>query len=130
MSNTLLSTHYDPIRLLTAVHADLAALAFARRAAPFTGQLTMRSLVLEIGFSCIQSLSVPGVYDYVGSQLGLAIAPSPVWPSPCIHKGRHPRFTFSKLNTLPADALCLRFDDGLTTATARLKVRWFATPFL
>ena len=37
-------------------------------------------------FSCIQFLSVPGVYDYVGSQLGLAIAPSPVWPSPCIHK--------------------------------------------
>ena len=40
----------------------------------------------------------------------------------CIH--------YSKLNTLPADASCLRFDDGLTTATARLKVRWFATPFL
>ena len=38
----------------------------------------MRSLVLEIGFSCMQFLSVPGVYDYVGSQLGLAIAPSPV----------------------------------------------------
>ena len=36
-------------------------------------------------------------------------------------QGRHPNFTFSKLNTQPADALCLRFDGGLTTATARLK---------
>ena len=49
---------------------------------------------------------------------------------PMYPQGRHPRFTFSKLNTLPADASCLRFDDSLTTATARLKVRWFATPFL
>ena len=49
---------------------------------------------------------------------------------PLYPQGRHPSFTFSKLNTQPADALCLRFDDGLTTATARLKVRWFATPFL
>ena len=45
-------------------------------------------------------------------------------------QGRHPSFHFSKLNTQPADASCLRFDDGLTTATARLEVRWFATPFL
>ena len=45
-------------------------------------------------------------------------------------QGRHPSFTFSKLNTQPTDASCLRFDDGLTTATARLEVRWFATPFL
>ena len=37
MSNTLLNTHYDPIRLLTAVHAGLAALAFARRATPLRG---------------------------------------------------------------------------------------------
>ena len=58
------------------------------------GQSTMRSLVLEIGFSCMQFLSVPGVYDYVGSQLGLAIAPSPVWPSPCIHKVGIPVSTF------------------------------------
>ena len=36
----------------------------------------------KIGFSRMQFLSVPGVYDYVGSQLGLAIAPSPVQPSP------------------------------------------------
>ena len=49
---------------------------------------------------------------------------------PLYPQGRHPSFTFSKLNTLPADASCLRFDDGLTTATARLEVRWFATPFL
>ena len=67
-----------PIRLLTAVHAGLAALAFARRATLLRKQSTMRSLVLEIGFSCMQFLNVPGVSDYVGSQLGLAIAPSPV----------------------------------------------------
>ena len=39
-------------------------------------------------------LNVPGVYDYVGSQLGLAIAPSPVWPSPCIHKAGIPDSPF------------------------------------
>ena len=41
-----------------------------------------------------------------------------------------PVSTFRSSNTQPADALCLRFDGGLTTATARLKVRWFAIPFL
>ncbi|HCC56892.1 MAG TPA: hypothetical protein DEQ47_06440 [Solibacterales bacterium] len=45
-------------------------------------------------------------------------------------QGRHPDLVFSKLNTQPTDASCLRFDDGLTTATARLEVRWIATPFL
>ena len=90
----------------------------------------MRSLVLEIGFSCIQFLNVPGVYDYVGSQLGLANSALAGVAFPLHPQGRHPSFHCSKLNTQPADALCLRFDDGLTTATARLEVRWFATPFL
>ena len=45
-------------------------------------------------------------------------------------QGRHPDCSFSKLNTQPTDASCLRFGHGLTTATARLEVRWFATPFL
>jgi len=37
---------------------------------------------------------------------------------------------FTKLTTQPTDASRLRFDASLTTGTARLKVRWFATPFL
>jgi hypothetical protein len=49
---------------------------------------------------------------------------------PFCPQGRHPGLFFSKLNTLPADSSCLRFDCGLTTAAARLEVRWFATPFL
>ena len=57
----------------------------------------MTSLVLEIGFSCIQFLSAPGVYDF-SALAGVAF---PWYP-----QGRHPRFTFSKLNTLPADAPC------------------------
>ena len=38
---------------------------------------------------------------------------------PLMAQGRHPILSFSKLNTQPTDASCLRFDDGLTTATAR-----------
>ena len=78
----------------------------------------------------MQFLSVPGVYDYAGSGTGLALAPMSVRPSPSVHRVGIPILFFSKLNTLPADASCLRFDCGLTTAAARLEVRWFATPFL
>jgi hypothetical protein len=61
---------------------------------------------------------------------GLAIfAPASVWPSPSVHGVGTLNF-FTKLDTRPTDASCLRFDGGLATATARLEVRWFATPSL
>ena len=73
-----------------------------------TGQSTMRSLVLEIGFSCIQflpcawGLRLRGISARTRDS-ALAGVAFPLYP-----QGRHPSFTFSKLNTLPADAWCLR----------------------
>jgi len=37
-------------------------------------------------FSSMQFLSVPGVYDYAGSQLELALASKLVWPSPSLYR--------------------------------------------
>jgi len=34
----------------------------------------------------MQFLSVPGVYDYAGSQPGLALSPRLVQPSPTVHR--------------------------------------------
>ena len=51
MSNTLLSTHYDLIRLLTAVHIQLRLYAFLDRTAQGSQNGGLRSL--KIGFSCI-----------------------------------------------------------------------------
>ena len=73
---------------------------------------------------------MPGVYDYAGSQIGLASGARSGVAFPLCPQGRHPDLLFSKLYTQPTDASCLRFGDGLTAATARLEVRWFATPFL
>jgi len=81
-------------------------------------------------FSCMQFLSVPGVCDYARSVTGSR----PLRPLQCglplPSTGSAPRTVFTKLNTQPTDASCLRFDSGLATAPARLEVRWFATPFL
>jgi len=81
-------------------------------------------------FSCMQFLSVPGVYDYAGSGHRLALASIACVAFPFCPQGRHPGLFFSKLNTLPADASRLRFGCGLTTAAAKLEARWFAVPFL
>src|ERR1700751_3460054 len=37
-------------------------------------------------FSCMQFLSVPGVYDYVGSLADSPLSPAGVWPSPKVHR--------------------------------------------
>jgi hypothetical protein len=78
----------------------------------------------------MQFLSVPGVYDYAGSVGGLASIARSQCGLPLLSTGSASRISFSKLDTQPTDASRLRFDRGLATATARLEVRWFATPFL
>jgi len=80
-------------------------------------------------FSCMQFLSVPGVYDYVGSPALSRYRWRP-YCLPLLSTGSASQTSFSKLNTQPTDASCLRFDGHLAIAAARLEVRWFATPFL
>jgi hypothetical protein len=51
------------------------------------GLLRCRAASDEVSrFSCMQFLSVPGVYDYVGSGSRLAFTPAPVRPSPNVHR--------------------------------------------
>ena len=79
-------------------------------------------------FSCMQFLSVPGVYDYAGP-LADSRWPRRVCGLPLLTTGSTSRPRFSAARYPAHRCLYLRFDGSLATASARLKARRFATPF-
>src|SRR5450759_554384 len=80
-------------------------------------------------FSCIQFLSVRGVYDYAGPPADSRLR-RPVCCLPHLSRRSASRIGVSKIDTQPTDSSRLRFESRLSTRPARLEARWFATPFL
>src|SRR5580704_4549955 len=73
-------------------------------------------------FSCMQFLSVLGVYDYAGPTNCSRFRR---WPCclPLLSTGSAPRISFTKLNTRPTDASVYALAHRLAAARARLKAR-------
>ena len=81
-------------------------------------------------FSCMQFLSVPGVYDYAGPHSNSRYCLRACCLPQMCSGSAPPNFRFSKLNTLPAGTPIY----ASTFASRRLPQNsgpgWFATPFL
>jgi hypothetical protein len=80
-------------------------------------------------FSCMQFLSVLGVYDYAGPAHR---SRSRRWPCclPLVSTGSAPRTSFSKLNTRPTDTSVYASPAASRRRPQDSRPRWFATPFL
>ena len=91
-----LHRYYGAIRLLSGVHVRRAALGLP-------GPVPIAGNTEEVSrFSCMQFLSVPGVYDYAGPPAGSRYRRR-VCGLPPLVTGSASRFRFSQLDTLPTD---------------------------
>jgi len=74
-------------------------------------------------FSCMQFLSVPGVYDYAGPHSKLALPSACMLPSPNVQWVGATEFPLFEAQYPARWYPCLRFDIRLATTAAKLGAR-------
>jgi len=80
-------------------------------------------------FSCLQFLSVLGVYDYAGPANCSRFRRWP-YSLPLLSTGSAPRISFTKLHTRPTDASVYASPTASRRCAQDSRSGWFATPFL
>ena len=119
-----LPRYYGPVRLPTAVHHRIAALALPMRPAAPSPREQPWDLPVPVhgGSAHAEGLRPRGV------PRGLALAPPAVWPSTLFHSVGTPKPMISRLNTSPARTPVNASPPPLRTTTHDSGPSWVALP--